>query len=88
MPEPPDGLVHLPGGLWWDGELLDSAEVRELNGADEVVLAKAAKNATSFVASMIKVLLTRAVVSVGHHEPPSKEILDALLVGDRDLYGI
>lgn len=81
---PPDATVTLPGGLLEpDGSIITDAEVRELTGADEEALSKA--DAGRKLDRFIEVTLTRAVVRVGHYEPPSKDVLGALLIGDRDM---
>lgn len=81
---PPDCSVVLPGGLLVDpqGEPIRDAEVRELTGADEEALSKA--DAMRNPARYIQTLLTRAVVRLGPYEPPSKDHLAALLIGDRN----
>ena len=76
---PADNEVELPGGyLTFSGEILKTAEVRELNGKDEEALGKATN-----VARMWQTLLTRAVVSIGG-ERASESVLDNMLAGDRD----
>lgn len=76
---PSDSVVLLPGGyITATGEVIKSAEVRELTGADEEYMGKAATLAKAFNG-----LLERAVVSIGD-EPVNSEVLDRLLVGDRD----
>lgn len=74
--------VDLPGGyLSPNGQVIDVARVRELNGYDEEILAKLpmAKN----VASYITELLTLAVDDLGGTKP-SKDMIRGLLAGDRD----
>ena len=76
---PSDTTVTLPAGLVTDsGEVLQSAEVRELNGRDEEYIAKA-----SSVVKAFSTILSRAVVSIGG-KPVSDEQLDSMLIGDRD----
>ena len=76
---PSDTTVELPGGyITATGEVLRTAEVRELTGKDEEVIAKAG--------TMGKALLTvlqRGTVKVGDVKADDK-VLDELLAGDRD----
>lgn len=76
---PPDTLVELPGGFLDPFEgIINTAEVRELNGADEEAVSKLNDSGRALLA-----LLDRAVVKVGE-QPAKKDILDALLAGDRE----
>lgn len=77
---PPDTHVELPAGYYdvMSGEVLDTAEVRELTGADEEALARVA----SSMAKVLETILQRGTVSVGGR--PAGELLDGLLSGDRD----
>lgn len=81
--EPPrDGLVRLPGGLpMADGSVRYDAEVQELNGAHEERLVKIRNSGDA--ARFVHALLACGVVSVGG-EKVTDEILDELLVGDRE----
>lgn len=75
----PDTHVELPGGfLDADGNLIRTAEVRELTGFDEEALAKAATPA-----KVMHLLLTRGVVAVGGQKP-DQGLFNTLLAGDRD----
>ena len=77
--QPADDEVLLPGGLVSpDGEILRTAVVRELTGDDEEALAKAKNSMVRFTRTLM-----RAVESIGG-QPPTKEILADLLVGDRE----
>lgn len=82
---PPDGTVTLPGGYvhFSDGKLYTDAEVRELTGNDEEMLAKpeVSKNLARFT----QLLLQRGVTRVGPFENPSNGVLGSLLLGDRDM---
>lgn len=78
-PEPADTHLTLPGGLYWDGQLIRDAEVRELNGEDEEELAKI----TGSLAHWLSVLLGRTVVRLGDHAP-TRDMIRQLLIGDRD----
>jgi hypothetical protein len=76
---PSDTTVDLPGGyISQDGTVVKTAEVRELNGADEEAISKAGSKAKA-----LGVLLQRGLVKVGT-EDVTKEMLDSLLSGDRD----
>lgn len=75
----PNTHVTLPGGFQTlKGVILD-AEVKELNGEDEEFISKSAGSP----GKMLSAILQRGVVSVGD-QPVSKDLLDALLSGDRD----
>jgi hypothetical protein len=75
---PTDILVDLPGGTVIGGEVVKTAVVRELNGRDEEAIIRADSSARMF-----SIIVSRATVSVGDNKA-TDEILDRLLVGDRD----
>lgn len=76
---PSDNLVHLPAGLIGpDGEVIRTAEVRELNGRDEEAIARA-----SGWFRTLGTILSRAVVSVGDMKVDDA-LLDKMIIGDRD----
>jgi hypothetical protein len=76
---PPSNEVILPGGhIFKDGTVTKTAEIRELNGADEEAIAKSGSANRA-----LNVILARGLVSLGG-SPVSKEDLDTMLVGDRD----
>jgi hypothetical protein len=76
---PSESEVKLPGGfINKAGELVTTAEVRELTGADEEAIAKAGT-----IGKSLNVLLQRGLMSLGSEEV-SKDDLDTLLSGDRD----
>jgi hypothetical protein len=76
---PSETLVLLPGGYVTAArEVIKTAEVRELTGKDEEYIGKAPTLAKAFNG-----LLERAVISLGD-EPVTSDIVDQLLVGDRD----
>ena len=75
---PSDNLVDLPAGIVLDGEVIKTAEVRELNGRDEEAILRA--NGTNRVFSTI---INRAVTRIGNQEA-TEALLDKLLIGDRD----
>lgn len=84
-PKAPDVLdaeVRLPGGyldIPAGGTLDRVAEVRELDGEDEEIIARAGGN----FAKMLDTILQRGVVSVGEKRA-TKDVLDQMLAGDRD----
>lgn len=76
---PSDTLVHLPGGFINEaGEVIKTAEVRELTGRDEEAIAK-----TSTVGKALSLIVNRATVSIDGKRV-TEELLDGLLAGDRD----
>jgi hypothetical protein len=76
---PSEILVDLPGGyVTADGEVIRTAEVRELTGRDEEAIARSAN-----VAKALNIILTKGVVKVGNLEA-TERLLDSLLTGDRD----
>lgn len=75
---PSDVLVNLPGGILIDGEVCKTAEVRELNGRDEEAIVRTAGTNRLFVT-----VLNRATTRIGNVDA-TEELLDKLLVGDRD----
>jgi hypothetical protein len=76
---PSESEVSLPGGyVNPKGELVKTAEVRELTGSDEEAIAKAGDTGKA-----LNVLLQRGLVKLGS-EDVTKTDLDNLLSGDRD----
>ena len=76
---PSDNTVTLHGGyIAADGSIIKTAEVRELTGEDEEIVAK-----TGTAAKALNMLLERGLVKVGN-ENVTKHHLDTLLSGDRD----
>lgn len=76
---PLDNIVELPGGyITPTGDVLRTAEVRELNGLDEEMIARQSNFARS-----INMVLSRAVVKIGE-EKVTEEMLNSLLAADRD----
>lgn len=72
-------LVTLPGGFVTStGEVITTAEVRELTGRDEEAIVKAPN-----VGRALATILSRGVVKVGDI-PADEKLLDSLLAGDRD----
>lgn len=77
---PSDTMVELPGGYLSDtGEVIRTAEIREMTGRDEEAVAK-----TNNLAKALLTILQRCVVKIGK-EPATEEMLDNLLSGDRDM---
>lgn len=76
---PFDNVVDLPAGLILDGQVITTAEVRELTGRDEEAILKAPN-----VGRALTTILSRGVVRIG--ELPAEEaLLDKMFVGDRDM---
>lgn len=76
---PSDTLVDLPAGyITASGEVVKTAEVRELNGLDEEAVARAGGVGKAF-----STIINRATVSIGG-VAVTEEILDGLVAGDRD----
>jgi hypothetical protein len=76
---PSDTLVYLPGGYITDaGEVIKTAEVRELTGKDEEAIAK-----NPAVGRAILTILNRAVVSIGDVKV-TEDVINNLLAGDLD----
>lgn len=72
--------VILPGGfIESDGSVVKTAEVRELNGEDEEIIAQA-----SSASKALQLILNRGVVSIGDREVV-KDDFDKLLLGDREM---
>lgn len=77
---PPSPEVILPGGfIEADGSVVKTAEVRELNGEDEEIIAKA-----SSASKALSLILTRGVIGIGDREV-TKDDFDKLLMGDREM---
>lgn len=79
--QPPDTSVIFPGGFIAFGsrDVIKNAEVRELTGVDEEAIAKAPTPAKQILS-----VLRRGVVSIGDHTDITTDLLDQLLIGDRD----
>lgn len=76
---PSESEVKLPGGFVNKaGEVVTTAEVRELTGTDEEAIAKAGS-----AGKALNILLQRGLVRLGG-EDVTKDDLDTLLSGDRD----
>jgi hypothetical protein len=76
---PTDSTVELPGGyISPAGEVVRTAEVRELTGRDEEAIARSGS-----IPRAMNTILARGVVKVGS-DAATEEVLDLLLGGDRD----
>ena len=76
---PSDTLVDLPAGyITPDGEVIKTAEVKELTGRDEEAISRA-----TTLGRMFNIILSRGVASVGG-VPVTDKMLDEMFAGDRD----
>ena len=76
---PSDTTVDLPGGfITATGEIIRTAEVRELTGKDEEIISK-----TTNIGKALMTILQRGTVKIGT-EKADEKMLDQLLIGDRD----
>ena len=76
---PSDTTVDLPGGyITATGEVIRTAEVRELNGRDEEAISKSLS-----LGKALLIILQRGTVKVGD-QPVDDKVLDSMLIGDRD----
>lgn len=76
---PSDNLVTLPGGFITEaGEVIKTAEVRELTGRDEELIARSNNAGRTF-----STILSCGVAKIGN-EKATEKLLDELLSGDRD----
>lgn len=80
IPSLPDTNIELPGGFYdpLDDQMITTAEVRELTGADEEAIVKISEPGKALMT-----ILEKATVSVGG-KPADKETLSMLLAGDRE----
>ncbi|MBD0734065.1 hypothetical protein [Streptomyces sp. CBMA29] len=76
---PPDTRVRLARGIRRDGVAHRDAEVRELTGTDEEMLARAGADWPRFLATLVE----RGTVHVGG-EPMTADLAKELLIGDRE----
>lgn len=81
IPEPPVDFITFPGGLMHGGQVIRTAQVRELNGSDEEALSRALKSGNAV--HLIDTLLTRGTVRLGS-EKADPVVLKQLLIGDRN----
>ncbi len=80
IPSLPDTNIDLPGGFYdpMEDEMITTAEVRELTGADEEAIVKISEPGKALMT-----ILEKATVSIGG-KPADKETLNMLLAGDRE----
>src|SRR5581483_7770592 len=83
-----DSFVRLPGGLdLGGGDFIWTAEVRELTGAHEEQLARAAQSANTF--HYLETLLACGTTRLGSKDPAeTARYLPKLLIGDRDMLAL
>ncbi|MFI6512977.1 hypothetical protein ACIBCT_35710 [Streptosporangium sp. NPDC050855] len=79
---PTDDVVELACGLTLDGQVITLARVRELTGADEEAISRAALS--SAPEAFLTTLLERGTVAIGDR-PATPDLLGQLVVGDRDM---
>lgn len=85
IPEAPDTEVSLALGLYNAGEYHTDAEVRELTGADEEMLAKFKTEMATFATAIALGTVRIGPVELeGKTLAERKAILNSLLIGDRD----
>lgn len=83
---PPRDLVQLPGGLFHKNRLYQTAEVKELNGHDEEVLARASQAQVFNPYYFMDKILKCGVTQIGDASPADTEkLLGELLIGDREM---
>ncbi len=80
IPDPPMDFVTFPGGLMHGGQVIKTAQVRELNGSDEEALSRAMRSGNAV--HLIDTLLQRGTVKLGN-DSPDPVVMKQLLVGDR-----
>ena len=89
MEEPPDTQVKLCRGLFQGQSWATDAEVKELSGEDEEVIARSLSQNDAM--SLVNAMLTQGVVRIGHVDllsrPPVERLatINQLLVGDKEL---
>lgn len=83
-----DSFVRLPGGLHLGGDdYIWTAEVRELTGAHEEQIARAAQSGNSY--HYLETLLSCGIARLGGKDPgETAKLLPRLLIGDRDMLGL
>jgi hypothetical protein len=82
---PPDTVVTLPGGLAIGSTVIRTAEVRELTGEHEEIIAKATQSRNGNIFHFMNVLLECGTMRIGTEDPAdTKKLLKNMLVGDRD----
>lgn len=81
IPSLPETTIQLPAGFYdpFKGEIVKTAEVRELTGSDEEAIVRITDPGKALLS-----ILERATVSIGQ-EPADKDKLGMLLAGDREM---
>src|SRR5919202_720865 len=74
--------IRLPGGFWLEGTHHQEADLRSLNGEDEVFLLEMGESLLP--AERTTALLTRCVIRLGPLSPATVETVAALTAGDRE----
>jgi hypothetical protein len=72
--------VTFPGGIWLDSERHRDAELRQLTGADEIVVAES----RGLPAERATALLARCLTRLGPDEDVRPDDVRALTIGDRE----
>jgi len=87
MEGPPPTTVTLLRGVSDNGVWHTTAVVRELTGEDEEILASidVGKDSSLSFGEYMTEILSLGVVSIGPFASPSKEMLDDLMLGDREV---
>jgi len=80
IPSLPNTNIDLPGGFYdpMEDQMVTTAEVRELTGADEEAIVKITEPGKALMT-----ILEKATVTIGG-KPADKETLNMLLAGDRE----
>ena len=80
----PDGSVELAAGYMdLDGSVVRDAEVTEMTGAVEETLSRPAVQKNR--GKLLTELIHSCTKNIGKHEPPSKDQIRELTIGDREL---
>ncbi|MEV4454359.1 hypothetical protein [Microbispora sp. NPDC049633] len=81
MTPPEPNIVRLPGGVSVNGQWITEARVRELNGADEEAIGRAA--VSGLPEKIPDAILSCGVISLGDN-PVTPALLDDMIIGDRE----
>ena len=77
-----EGIVTLPGGFFQNGTCLREVKIRPPTGRGEVLLEDVSNS--HILAGAIKTLLVHCIERIGPITDITAEIVQNLLVGDRD----
>jgi hypothetical protein len=80
--DPYGAVVELPGGLWHKGEIHRSAEIVPMTGMTRKAIAR--KEARANPSKITDTILRQCVKRIGPFEHINNNILDNLILGDRD----